>query len=74
METPSTTVTYNSRIVVDLKVDKKTLSSYKRQRTSASDDRLSSRVIGIIGATVVISVALLIVILDIFPFKVWKSE
>lgn len=49
----------------ELIIDKKDLSSWKRKLTSASDERASSKNIGIFGAGILITVAITFVILDI---------
>ena len=53
--------------VNDLKIDKTSLSSTIRRKTSASDPRDSSLYIGCVGILVIISVALFILILDMLP-------
>jgi len=53
--------------VNDLKVDKTSLSSIIRKKTSASDPRHSSLYIGCVGIVVTIIVALFILILYMFP-------
>ena len=53
--------------VNDLKIDKTSLSSTIRKKTSASDPRHSSMYIGCVGIVVTISVALFILILDMLP-------
>jgi len=46
-------------------VDKKTTSSFKRTLISTADDRLSSKAIGMVGVSVMVSIGLLIVLSDI---------
>jgi hypothetical protein len=53
--------------VNDLKIDKTSLSSTIRKKTSASDPRHSSLYIGCVGIVVTISVPLFILILDMLP-------
>lgn len=65
-ETP--TITSIDDIKEQLLIDKTTLSSYKRSKTSAEDVRISSRYIGLAGSVVIASVLGLIVSLDAFKF------
>lgn len=48
----------------DLLLDKRSLSSYRRKRTSANDDRLSSKRIGMLGVCVLCTFAAVIFIMD----------
>ncbi|KAK3106869.1 hypothetical protein FSP39_001717 [Pinctada imbricata] len=48
----------------DLRLDKRTLSKSKRQKFSAADNRISSVSIGIVGASVLISALLMIILPD----------
>ncbi|XP_062581366.1 uncharacterized protein LOC134243148 [Saccostrea cucullata] len=50
----------------DLKIRKNDLSSYRRSKTSAGDERISAKGIGIVGASILCSIVSLIVIMD-FP-------
>ncbi|XP_061171900.1 uncharacterized protein LOC133181399 [Saccostrea echinata] len=50
----------------DLKIKKNDLSSYRRSKTSAGDERISAKGIGIVGASILCSIVSLIVIMD-FP-------
>lgn len=65
-ETP--VVTSIDDIKEQLLIDKTTLSSFKRSKTSAEDIRISSRYIGLAGSVVIASVLGLIVSLDAFKF------
>lgn len=65
-ETPA--VTSIDDIKEQLLIDKTTLSSFKRSKTSAEDIRISSRYIGLAGSVVIASVLGLIVSLDAFKF------
>ncbi|VDI52932.1 Hypothetical predicted protein [Mytilus galloprovincialis] len=57
----------NSVLVNQLKIDKKTLSSYKRRLQSATDPRKSSLYIGCVGIVVFSVTVAFIVILDFLP-------
>ncbi|VDI53016.1 Hypothetical predicted protein [Mytilus galloprovincialis] len=57
----------SSNTLAQLKIDKKTLSSYKRRHKSAWDPRKSSFYIGCVGITVLVLSAAFIVILDFIP-------
>ncbi|CAG2239885.1 unnamed protein product [Mytilus edulis] len=59
--------TTSSTPVTQYKVDKKTLSSYKRRYQSASDPRKSSFYIGCVGITVLVVSCAFVVILDFVP-------
>lgn len=62
---PTTSTSY---MPVDLnKIDKKTLSSYRRRHMSASDPRKSSFYIGMVGVAVLAGTVAFIVILDFLP-------
>ncbi|CAG2252180.1 unnamed protein product [Mytilus edulis] len=65
---PKASVTpINNDLIDQLKIDKKTLSSYKRRRKSATDPRKSSFYIGCIGITVLVIYVAFIVLLDFIP-------
>ncbi|CAG2190612.1 unnamed protein product [Mytilus edulis] len=65
---PKASVTpINNDLIDQLKIDKKTLSSYKRRRESATDPRKSSFYIGCIGITVLVISVAFIVLLDCIP-------
>lgn len=65
---PKVSVTPNSNVLVDqLRVDRKTLSSYKRRQQSATDPRKSSFYIGCVGITVFVVFVGFIVLLDFLP-------
>ena len=49
----------------DMYVSKKTLSSTRRKLTCAEDPRLSSKIIGVVGITVIVFVVSCIVLCDI---------
>ncbi|CAG2205175.1 unnamed protein product [Mytilus edulis] len=53
--------------VTQLKIDKKTLSSYKRKQQCATDPRKSSYYIGCVGLTILILYFAFIVLLDCLP-------
>ncbi|VDI51183.1 Hypothetical predicted protein [Mytilus galloprovincialis] len=59
--------TTSSTPVTQYKVDKKTLSSYKRRYQSASDPRKSSFYIGCVGITVLVVSCAFVVTLDFVP-------
>jgi hypothetical protein len=50
----------------ELTIKKIHLSSYRRRKTSAGDERISAKGIGLLGATILCSVASFVVIMD-FP-------
>jgi len=50
---------------ISLRLDKKMLSSYKRRLQCANDPRMSSKVIGYLGALQFIILALIIIVPDI---------
>lgn len=52
-------------IIKDLFVDKTKLSSYRRRKTSADDDRISAKFIGYVGVAVISSIMSVIVAVDI---------
>lgn len=65
---PKTSVTLNSNTLINqLKIDKKTLSSYKRRLQSATDHRISSYYIGCVGITVFSVTVGFIVLLAFYP-------
>ncbi|VDI03761.1 Hypothetical predicted protein [Mytilus galloprovincialis] len=65
---PKASVTpINNGVLDQLKIDKKTLSSYKRRRKSATDPRNSSFYIGCVGITVLVISVAFIVLLDCIP-------
>ncbi|VDI36906.1 Hypothetical predicted protein [Mytilus galloprovincialis] len=49
---------------MELTVERKSTQKYRRSLTSAPDERTSSKIMGIIGGTVIISVIGSIVLLD----------
>ncbi|XP_063415974.1 uncharacterized protein LOC134697620 [Mytilus trossulus] len=53
--------------IITYRLDKTTLSSYIRKRSSASDPRKSSFYIGCVGITVLVLSILFIVVLDLIP-------
>ncbi|VDI72988.1 Hypothetical predicted protein [Mytilus galloprovincialis] len=61
------TTTGSSYTVTDLKIDTKTLSSYKRRHQSVSDSRKSSFYIGCVGIMVLVLFLAFIVLLDFLP-------
>lgn len=58
-------VTSVDQIQEELKIDKTSLSSFKRTKTSAEDDRESSRFIGLVGSLIIAMVLIIIVSMDI---------
>ncbi|CAC5391156.1 unnamed protein product [Mytilus coruscus] len=52
------------QIITDIRIHRKSTQKYKRTLTSAPDERTSSKIMGIIGGTVIISVFGFIVLLD----------
>lgn len=48
----------------DLLIDKRSLSAYRRRKTSADDDRMSSKGIGMLGVCVLCAFAAVIFIMD----------
>jgi hypothetical protein len=62
-----------SSIKEDLKVDKKSLASFKNTLNSAPDDRSSSKSLGIVGITVLVSIFVIIVAMDISTLKQCKT-
>ncbi|XP_052083615.1 uncharacterized protein LOC127720918 [Mytilus californianus] len=61
-------------IVEDLKLDKSTLSSYLRAKTSAPDSRVSSRFLGSIGIMLITLIFGFIVALDFTPPRRFKVK
>ena len=51
-----------------LTIDKHELSSYRRKKSSADDDRLSAKGIGVLGACVICAVISFIIVLDFKTF------
>ena len=78
--TPSSTTTATSskteeeirekikEIIRALTIDKHELSSYRRKKTSADDDRSSAKGIGVLGACVICAVISFIIVLDFKTF------
>jgi hypothetical protein len=62
-----------SSIKEDLKVDRKCLASFKNTLNSAPDDRSSSKSLGIVGITVLVSIFVIIVAMDISTLKQCKT-
>jgi hypothetical protein len=62
-----------SSIKEDLKVDRKSLASFKNTLNSAPDDRSSSKSLGIVGITVLVSIFVIIVAMDISTLKQCKT-
>ena len=58
-----------SSLSVDLALDKTSLSSYKRKRSSAADNRLSVTAIGYVGTAVIVTVILMIVAIDVCQYN-----
>lgn len=58
----------------ELKVNKTALTSSIRRRTSASDHRMSSRVIGAVGIIIIVIFGMLIICSDIFSVFYSKSK
>lgn len=48
----------------DLAINKNDLSSYRRKKTSANDDRTSAKGIGMVGASILCAFATFIIIMD----------
>jgi hypothetical protein len=48
----------------DLAVNKNDLSSYRRKKTSANDDRTSAKGIGMVGASILCAFATFIIVMD----------
>ncbi|XP_071123855.1 uncharacterized protein [Mytilus edulis] len=62
---------YNGNIVrVDIRIDKTSLSSYKRSKSSAPDSRISAVCMGAVGVAVLVSVVIAIVVIDILSLKI----
>ena len=63
-----------SSIKEDLKINRKSLASFKNTLNSAPDDRSSSKSLGIVGITVLVSIFVIIVAMDmISPLKQCKT-
>lgn len=58
----------------ELKVNKAALNSSIRRRTSASDHRMSSRVIGAVGIIIIVIFGMLIICSDVFSVFYSKSK
>lgn len=58
----------------ELKVNKTALNSSIRRRTSASDHRMSSRVIGAVGIIIIVIFGILIICSDVFSVFYSKSK
>lgn len=58
----------------ELKVNKTALNSSIRRRTSASDHRMSSRVIGAVGIIIIVIFGMLIICSDVFSVFYSKSK
>lgn len=58
----------------ELKVNKTSLNSSIRRRTSASDHRMSSRVIGTVGIIIIVIFGMLIICSDVFSVFYSKSK
>lgn len=58
----------------ELKVNKTALASSIRRRTSASDHRMSSRVIGAVGIIIIVIFGMLIICFDVFSVFYSKSK
>ncbi|CAC5410420.1 unnamed protein product [Mytilus coruscus] len=58
----------------NLKLDKKSLSSYRRSKTSAPDSRFSALCMGGVGVAVIVTVVMAVVVIDICSVKIKTSD